>query len=217
MRVLCCEAFPIPHTAGIGFMCSLTRRRQVASAHQQALQAVCCTRIPAAHIRSVRARAAWLEAFASQVDAGMPFHQARRPEAPAWCTGARKRAGGAKHMAQIPASRDEPPCRRLPAGCRTGLCCKCIRNRSMPCPALARGCAGGWASQPSSGYCGASRRGTCSCWRTLRRWRRRQRCATLRASWRPSWTPPAAPPLSASCTEALPAAACNLHPKRLPD
>ncbi|KAL4423217.1 hypothetical protein ABPG77_000009 [Micractinium sp. CCAP 211/92] len=36
---------------GIGFMRTLTRRRRVASAHQQDLQAACCTRIPAAHIR----------------------------------------------------------------------------------------------------------------------------------------------------------------------
>lgn len=32
-------------------MRTLTRRRRVASAHQQDLQAACCTRIPAAHIR----------------------------------------------------------------------------------------------------------------------------------------------------------------------
>ncbi len=48
---LCCAAPPRPLLAGIGFMRTLTRRRRVASAHQQDLQAACCTRIPAAHIR----------------------------------------------------------------------------------------------------------------------------------------------------------------------
>lgn len=41
--------------AGIAFMYTLTRRRRVASAHQQGLAVECCTRVPQAHVRCLAA------------------------------------------------------------------------------------------------------------------------------------------------------------------